>query len=100
MTCLVVRVLSGAGMKSHTSMLGTSFVYTLALSMPIFKKKPLRKFLEKSSKLFIVVTFFLKIGIHSAKVYSKNVPNIEVCDFIPAPLRTLSIKQVIVVLYQ
>ena len=27
--------------------------------------------------------FFLKIGIHNAKVY-KNVPNIEVCDFCPA----------------
>ena len=45
--------------------------------------------------------FFLKIGILSAKVYIKNVrvPNIEVWDFIPAPLRTLSIKQAIVVLY-
>ena len=44
--------------------------------------------------------FFLKIGIHwRAKVYTKNVPNIEECDFIPAPLRTQSIKQVIVVIY-
>ena len=43
--------------------------------------------------------FFLKIGIHGAKVYTKNVLNIEVCDFIPAPPRNLSIKQVIVVLY-
>ena len=34
-----------------------------------------------------------------AKVYTKDVPNIELCNFIPAPLRTLSIKQVIVVLY-
>ena len=43
--------------------------------------------------------FFLKIGIHIAKVFIKNIPNIEVCDFIPAPLRTLFIKQVIVMLY-
>ena len=42
--------------------------------------------------------FFSKIGIHCAKVYTKNVPNIEVCDFFPAPPRTLSIKQVIIVL--
>ena len=54
MTCLIVRVLGGAG---------------------------------------------LKIGIFSAKEYTKNVPNIEVCNFIPVPLRALSIKQVIVVLY-
>ena len=25
-----------------------------------------------------------------AKVYTKNVPNIEICDFIPAPPRTLA----------
>ena len=43
--------------------------------------------------------FFLKIGILCAKVYTKKVPNIEVCNFINAPLRTLSIKQVIVVPY-
>ena len=42
---------------------------------------------------------FLKIGILKAKIYIKNVPNREVCDFIPAPSRTSSIKQVIVVLY-
>ena len=40
--------------------------------------------------------FFLKIGILSPKVYTKNVPNIEVCNFILALLRTLVIKQVIV----
>ena len=43
--------------------------------------------------------FFLKIGILSPKVYTKNVPNIDVCNFIHAPLRTLSTKEVIVVLY-
>ena len=42
-------------MKLHSSMLGTFFVYTLALSMPILKKKPPRRFLEKMPKLFIVV---------------------------------------------
>ena len=116
MTCLVDRVLSGTGMKLHTSLLGTYFVYTLAKSRPIFKKKSLLRFLEKSHKLFIEVNvttmkslelfsrnlrkdFFLKIGILIAKVYTKKVPNKEVCDFIPVPLRTLSIKQVLVVLY-
>ena len=42
---------------------------------------------------------FLKIGILRAKVYPKNVPNIEECNFIPGPLRGLTIKQVIEVLY-
>ena len=63
--------------------------------MPIFKKKSSRGFLEKTHKLFIVVTllqwkfwnffsrnlrkdFLLKIGILSAKVYTKKVPNIVV----------------------
>ena len=43
--------------------------------------------------------FFLKIGILSAKVYTKNVPNIEVYDLILAPPTTQSIKVVIVVAY-
>ena len=43
-------------MKSYTSLLGTFFVYTLALCMPIFKKKSSLKRLGKSCKLFIVVT--------------------------------------------
>ena len=47
MTCLIDRVLDGTGMKSHSSMLGKFFVYTLAICMPIFKKKsPRRFFLE------------------------------------------------------
>ena len=36
--------------------------------------------------------FFLKIGILNLKVYTKNVPNIEVWNFILAPLRTLPFK--------
>ena len=36
----------------------------------------------------------LKIGINSAKVYTKNVPNVEVCDLTPAPPTTQSIKAV------
>ena len=117
MTCLVDRVLSEAGMKLHSSTLGASFVYTLALIMTIFNKKSLQGFLEKSSKHFIVhskVTtmknldifsrnlredFFLKIGILSPKVYTKNFPNLEACNFIPVPLRPMGIKQVIEVLY-
>ena len=83
----------GARMKFHTSMLGTFFVYTLGPSMPISS----RRFLGKSSKLWVLhkneflcstqslklfprnlrEDFFLKIGILSPKVYSKNVPNIE-----------------------
>ena len=119
MTCLIGKVLDGPGMKSHTSMLGTFFVYTLALCMPIFKKKSPLKRLGKSYKLWVLhknsflcntqslelfprnlrEDFFLKIGILSPKVYTKNVPNIEVCNFILAPLRTQSIKQGIEVLY-
>ena len=95
MTCLIERILDGAGMKSHASMLGTFFVYTLALCMPIFKKK---YFLELFPRRFME-DFFLKIGIRSPKVYRMNVPNIEECNFIPAPLRTLNTKQVIEVLY-
>ena len=97
MTCLIPIGLSGTGMKLHTSKLGTFFVYTLGLSMLIFKKKSSRRFLGKSSKLWVLhkneflcstqslelfprnlcEDFFLKIGILSPKVYSKNVPNIE-----------------------
>ena len=41
-----------------------------------------RNFLpEISAKIF-----FLKIDILRAKVYTKNVPNLELCKFIPAPL--------------
>ena len=43
--------------------------------------------------------FFLKIGILSIKMYTKNVPNIEECNFIHTSLRVLSTKQAIVVLY-
>ena len=43
----------------------------------------------KSLELFfrkLCKDFLLKIGILSAKVYTKKVPNIEVCNFIPAQL--------------
>ena len=70
------------------------YVYTLTLSMPIFKKKSARILLVE-----ILADFFLKIGILSAKVYTKNVPNIGVCNLTTAPPRTLSVKQVIVLLY-
>ena len=52
MTCLMDRVLSGARTKLYTSMLGAFFVYTLGLSMLIFKKKSSWRFLGKSSKLW------------------------------------------------
>ena len=54
--CLIGEVLDRPGKKSHTSMLETFFVYTLALCMPSFKKKYPLKRLEKSYKLFVVVT--------------------------------------------
>ena len=119
MTRLVPIGLSGTGIKLHASKLGTFFVYTLGLSMLIFKKKSSPRFLGKSSELWVLHKndflcntqslelfprrfrrdFFLKIGIHRAKVYTKRVPNIEVCDFIPGSSRTSPIQQVIVVLY-
>ena len=52
MTCLVDIILSGAWINLHSSMLGTFFEYTLAL---FFRKKYLRRFLEKMHKLFISV---------------------------------------------
>ena len=58
MTCLISIGLSGAGMKLHTSMLGAFFVYTLGLSMPIFKKKSPRRFLGKCSKLCVLHNAF------------------------------------------
>ena len=114
---LVSRLLSRAGMKLHSSMSGTFFVYSLALFTLIFKKKSSRRFLGKSSKFSIVATlldtmkslelfprnhrrdFFLKIGIHSAKVYTKKAPSILECNFIPAPLKSLAYKQVIIMLH-
>ena len=119
MTRLVPIGLSGTGIKLHASKLGTFFVYTLGLSMLIFKKKSLPRFLGKSSELWVLHKnyflcntqsleqfprnlrryFFLKIGILSPKVYTKNVPNLEACNFIPVPLRPMGIKQVIEVLY-
>ena len=119
MTCQIGEVLDEPGIKSHTSKLGTFFVDTLGLSMLIFKKKSSPRFLGKSSELWVLHKndflcntqslelfprrfrrdFFLKIGIHRAKVYTKKVPNIEVCDFIPGSSRTSPIQQVIVVLY-
>ena len=87
-------------MKSHTSMFGTFFVYTLALCMPIFKKKSSLKRLGKKFQNFHcsnVTTmkslelfprrfredFFLKIGIRGSKVYTKRareVIEVEVID--------------------
>ena len=57
------------------------------------------KYQEKKSSLKRLGIFFLKIGIQRAKVYTKNVLNIEVeaCNFIPANARILSIKRIIVV---
>ena len=110
MTCLKDRVLGGAGKKSHV---GEVFCIYLGTMYANFQEKILAEISGKKFHCSTVITmkslelfprnlckhFFLKIGIHSAKVYTKNVPNIEVCDFIPSPSRTSPIKQVIVVLY-
>ena len=37
---------------------GGPFLYTLALSMPIFKKKSRRRFLEKMPKLCIILVLY------------------------------------------
>ena len=57
------------------------------------KRKKFRTFFKKSLQDFV-----LKISIHGAKVCTKKVPNIKERNFIPAPLRSLATKQVIVVL--
>ena len=97
MTRLVPIGLSGTGIKLHASKLGTFFVYTLGLSMLIFKKKSSPRFLGESSELWVLhknyflcntqsfelsprnmsEDFFLKIGILRAKVYTKSV---NFCD--------------------
>ena len=43
--------------------------------------------------------FSLKFGIHSVKVYTKKVSNIEEYNFIQVPLTLLTTRQVIEVLY-
>ena len=48
-------------------------------------------FFHKSPQRFFLENWYI------VPRYIKNVPNIEVCDFIPALSTTLSIKQVIVV---
>ena len=114
MICLIDRILNGARMKSHASLLGTFFVYTLALCMLIFKKKYSLKRLRTSYKknfLFYVVKFgtFSKTfhGIFFSWKLAYIVPwciqkhpqQRSMCDFISVPSRTSSIKEVIVVLY-
>ena len=96
MTCLIGNVLDGPGMEvsvtSHTFMLGTFFVYTLAYCMPIFKKISPLKRLRKSYKLLIVVTllkclkwkvcnFFLDVSgdIFSWKLAYKEPRYIQKC---------------------
>ena len=61
MTCLVVRSVSGTWMKIYSSMLGTFFVYTLTLSMPIFKKKILQYTYLNENELMIY--FWGHIGL-------------------------------------
>ena len=86
--------------------------------MPNFRKKSSQNFLEKCSAIVTLlqlkvwnsleqfgteIFFLLKIDIHSAKEgANKKRPqhrSTMYCSFIPAPLRNLSIKHIIVVLY-
>ena len=87
MTCLKGRVLSGARMKFHTSMLGT-FLYTLGLSIPIFKKKPSLEFQGKSSKLWVINW---RITVLYWKAYGKK--STIVCKRSDASVNYLMLKQ-------
>ena len=60
---------------------------------PYGSSRSCRNFKCDVKRHLIILDFFLKIGILRAKVYTKNVPNIEECNFMPAPLRTLITKQ-------
>ena len=52
----------------HTSMLGTFFVYTLAQSMPIFKKKSSQIFLgESCPRVYIMMNSYEDLEVISAK---------------------------------
>ena len=56
MTCLTDRVLSGAKMKLHINVyVGDVFLYTLGLSMPIFKKNLHGDFWEKVSNFWYYI---------------------------------------------
>ena len=99
---------------------GDLFCLHLGTKYANFQEKTSRIFLGESSKLCIEVTLLLykvwnflpvtisakifswksaHFSVKRVKVYTKNVPNIEVFNFIPAPSITLTIKQVIVVFY-
>ena len=92
-------LLGGAGIKSHTSMLGTFFIRTSALCLPIFEKKSLRSAAEKSVKMTFYVLpdfcqifpelpveiFFSKNDMGNVRGIAKNVPNIQVHELPPAP---------------
>ena len=107
MTCLVDRVLSGAG-ELFCTHLGTKYAnFKEKIFVEIYGKK-FQTFhcsnvtTMKSLGIFsrnLRRDFFLKISIFSVKVYTKKVPNIKECNFIHLPLRLLTTKQVIVVLY-
>ena len=53
-------------------------------------------FPDISAKIFSWKSAYLLL---SPKVYTKNFPNLEVCNIIPVPHRPMGIKQVIEVLY-
>ena len=95
MPCWIDEVLDGAGMKSLTFYAGDVFCIYLGSLYADFQEKifpetsgkkfqtfhcsnvTTMKSFELSPRRFREV-FFLKIGIQRAKVYTKNVPNIEV----------------------
>ena len=67
----------------------------LFIVVKLLEWKVQNSYTEISAKIFSWKLAYLV----PSKVYTKNVPNIEVYNFIIAPLRTLPIKLVIVVLY-
>ena len=73
MACLIVKALSRARMKLHTSMLGMFFVYTLGLSMPIFKKKSSQRFLGKVPNFVYYIKMIFYV-IHKFWNFSQKSP--------------------------
>ena len=74
--------------------LNAQFETDLRISVTLLQWKVWNFFPEISAKIFS-----WKLSYMVPRYTYKNVPNIEVCGFIPVPSKTLSIKQVIVVLY-
>ena len=76
MTCLMDRVLGGAGKKLHTSMLGTFFVCSLAICMQIVKKNLRGDFWENVCSN--ITTMKSLEPFHIKIQFLGNTPNVQV----------------------